>query len=256
MDVVIRDTKTIAEFKAKKAIMEARAADCYAAHRAAFENWTDGDPVKACIHGTGRLSWSMLLVAGGTTGRPAPERSSGTDSLWMCLHPRNGGVFLLSEHGLPAPSAVVVYGARMYPFIHFLKHLRKFPLHAFVPSQFPIPRCLFPCLFKGNLSRSLLRRLFCESRIAFSFVLFPLHLQNRLMICPTRFCQAADALELTPGQYHIIPHEGFASRRFRFGQSLILRDVDSSRITSRRSISSRSCFNLCSAATTCTSEAL
>ena len=47
MDVVIRDTKTIAEFKAKKAIMEARAADCYAAHRAAFENWTDGDPVKA-----------------------------------------------------------------------------------------------------------------------------------------------------------------------------------------------------------------
>jgi hypothetical protein len=93
MDVVIRDTKTIAEFKAKKAIMEARAADCYAAHRAAFENWTDGDPVKACIHGTGRLSWSMLLVAGGTTGRPAPERSSGTDSLWMCLHPRNGGVF-------------------------------------------------------------------------------------------------------------------------------------------------------------------
>lgn len=40
MDVVIRDTKTIAEFKAKKAIMEARAADCYAAHRAAFEKRT------------------------------------------------------------------------------------------------------------------------------------------------------------------------------------------------------------------------
>ena len=69
MDVVIRDTKTIAEFKAKKAIMEARAADCYAAHRAAFENWTDGDPRESPVF-MGRVVyrgvcfWSLVALPG------------------------------------------------------------------------------------------------------------------------------------------------------------------------------------------------
>lgn len=63
MDVVIRDTKTIAEFKARKAAMEARAADCYAKHRAAFETWADGDPVKALY------SWDGSFIVEYSSGR-------------------------------------------------------------------------------------------------------------------------------------------------------------------------------------------
>lgn len=70
-----------------------------------------------------------------------------------CVYTPVTGVFLLSEHGLPAPSAVVVDSACMHPLIHFLEYLWKFPLHAFIPSQAGIPSGSLPRLIQANLSR-------------------------------------------------------------------------------------------------------
>lgn len=44
MDVVIRDAKTIEEFKNRRADMEQRATRYYETHRAACEDWRDGSP--------------------------------------------------------------------------------------------------------------------------------------------------------------------------------------------------------------------
>ena len=63
MDVVIKDAATIAEFKARKAAMEAYAIRCYEAHQAAFETWTDGDPVKALC------SWDGSFIVEYASGR-------------------------------------------------------------------------------------------------------------------------------------------------------------------------------------------
>lgn len=72
MDVVIRDTKTIAEFKAKKAAMEERATRYYEAHRAAFETWTDGEPVKALC------SWDGSFIVEYASGRWWHYRETGS----------------------------------------------------------------------------------------------------------------------------------------------------------------------------------
>lgn len=63
MDVVIKDAATIAEFKARKAAMEAYATRCYETHRAAFETWMDGEPVKVLY------SWDGSLIVEYTSGR-------------------------------------------------------------------------------------------------------------------------------------------------------------------------------------------
>ena len=44
MDVVIRDAKTIEEFKNRRADMEQRATRYYETHRAACEDWRHGEP--------------------------------------------------------------------------------------------------------------------------------------------------------------------------------------------------------------------
>lgn len=44
MDVVIRDAKTIEEFKNRRADMEQRATRYHETHRAACEDWRDGEP--------------------------------------------------------------------------------------------------------------------------------------------------------------------------------------------------------------------
>ena len=55
MDVVIRDAKTIDEFKTRRSDMEQRAMRYYETHRAACEDWQ------------ARLSWSTPPGGGGTT---------------------------------------------------------------------------------------------------------------------------------------------------------------------------------------------
>lgn len=72
MDVVIRDAKTIAEFKAKKAAMEACATRYYEAHRAAFETWVDGEPVKTLY------SWDGSLIVEYSTGKWWHYRETGS----------------------------------------------------------------------------------------------------------------------------------------------------------------------------------
>lgn len=49
MDVVIRDAKTIDEFKTRRSDMEQRAMRYYETHRAACEDWQDGEPSRAVV---------------------------------------------------------------------------------------------------------------------------------------------------------------------------------------------------------------
>lgn len=46
MHTIIKGTKTVAEFKAVKEKMEKLTAKCYDRHKQAFENWSEGEPVK------------------------------------------------------------------------------------------------------------------------------------------------------------------------------------------------------------------
>lgn len=55
MDVVIRDAKTIEEFKNRRADMEQRATRYYETHRAACEDWRDGEPSRVMF------SWGWEL---------------------------------------------------------------------------------------------------------------------------------------------------------------------------------------------------
>lgn len=56
MDVVIRDAKTIEEFKNRRADMEQRATRYYETHRAACEDWRDGEPSRVM------LSWDGSFI--------------------------------------------------------------------------------------------------------------------------------------------------------------------------------------------------
>ena len=63
MDVVIRDAKTIEEFKTRRADMEQRAVHYYETHRAACEDWQDGAPSRALY------SWDGSFVIEYESGR-------------------------------------------------------------------------------------------------------------------------------------------------------------------------------------------
>jgi hypothetical protein len=52
---VIKGTKTIEEFKALKASMEQRAAECYEAHKKACEHWNGGGIAKVWIDKDGYI---------------------------------------------------------------------------------------------------------------------------------------------------------------------------------------------------------
>lgn len=47
LNTVIKGTKTIAEYKQVKETMETLTAEFYARHKSAWENWENGEPVKA-----------------------------------------------------------------------------------------------------------------------------------------------------------------------------------------------------------------
>jgi hypothetical protein len=55
MHTVIKGTNTIEEFKRLKALMEQRAAECYAAHKAAFEDWQEGNIEKVWFDESGNI---------------------------------------------------------------------------------------------------------------------------------------------------------------------------------------------------------
>lgn len=63
MDVVIRDTKTIEEFKTRRADMEQRAMRYYETHRAACEDWRDGEPSRVMF------SWDGSFIIEYESGR-------------------------------------------------------------------------------------------------------------------------------------------------------------------------------------------
>lgn len=76
MDVVIRDAKTIEEFKTRRADMEQRATRYYETHRAACEDWQDGEPSRA-LH-----SWDGSFVVEYTSGRWWHYRDTDTGVEW------------------------------------------------------------------------------------------------------------------------------------------------------------------------------
>lgn len=63
MDTVIRDAKTIEEYKARRADMERRASHYYETHREACEDWQDGEPSRALY------SWDGSFIVEYTSGR-------------------------------------------------------------------------------------------------------------------------------------------------------------------------------------------
>lgn len=63
MDVVIRDAKTIEEFKTRRSDMEQRAMRYYETHRAVCEDWQDGEPSRALY------SWDGSFIVEYTSGR-------------------------------------------------------------------------------------------------------------------------------------------------------------------------------------------
>ena len=63
MDVVIRDTKTIEEFKTRRTDMEQRATRYYETHRAACEDWRDGSPSR------GMFSWDGSFIIEDESGQ-------------------------------------------------------------------------------------------------------------------------------------------------------------------------------------------
>ena len=81
MDVVIRDAKTIEEFKTRRADMEQRAVHYYETHRAACEDWQDGAPSRALYSWTEVLLSSTSPGGGGTTGTRMTERNGGNARL-------------------------------------------------------------------------------------------------------------------------------------------------------------------------------
>ena len=46
MHIVVKGTKSIAEFKAVKETMEKLTDECVSRHKQAVENWAEGEPVK------------------------------------------------------------------------------------------------------------------------------------------------------------------------------------------------------------------
>ena len=55
LHTIIKSTKTVAEFKAVKEKMEKLTAKCYDRHKQAFENWSEGEPVKVWFDFEGNL---------------------------------------------------------------------------------------------------------------------------------------------------------------------------------------------------------
>jgi hypothetical protein len=47
LHTVIKGTSTVAEFKSVKEQMETLTAQCYTQHKAAWESWPNGEPVKS-----------------------------------------------------------------------------------------------------------------------------------------------------------------------------------------------------------------
>lgn len=69
MDVVIRDAKTIEEFKTRRADMEQRAVHYYETHRAACEDWQDGAPIELFVVFTLRFGECGCLLHLQVVGR-------------------------------------------------------------------------------------------------------------------------------------------------------------------------------------------
>lgn len=66
MNTVIKGTKTIAEYKRVREDMENLARANYARHKEAFEEWGEGEPVKAWFDFVGTSVSSTKAANGGT----------------------------------------------------------------------------------------------------------------------------------------------------------------------------------------------
>ena len=55
MNTVIKGTTTIEDFKAVKEQMETLTEQCYTQHKAAWENWPNGEPVKTWFDAEGNI---------------------------------------------------------------------------------------------------------------------------------------------------------------------------------------------------------
>ena len=66
MNTVIKGTKTIAEYKRVREDMENLARANYARHKEAFEEWGEGEPVKAWFDLRGTSVSSTKAANGGT----------------------------------------------------------------------------------------------------------------------------------------------------------------------------------------------
>ena len=55
MEVVVKGTQSIEQYKAIKELLSGQAATCYLAHRQAFNDWEDGNPVKVWADSDGAL---------------------------------------------------------------------------------------------------------------------------------------------------------------------------------------------------------
>lgn len=74
MNTVIKGTKTIAEYKRVREDMENLARANYARHKEAFEEWGEGEPVKAWFDFEGNFSYcaAFHFVKGKASGRSRP----------------------------------------------------------------------------------------------------------------------------------------------------------------------------------------
>lgn len=55
MNTVIKGTKTIEEYKTVRKSMERLTAECFSRHKQAFDDWREGEPVKAWFDSDGNI---------------------------------------------------------------------------------------------------------------------------------------------------------------------------------------------------------